>query len=77
VDVGSKRAELASIVNSAVNYNGQASIQVSPQSGGAIYYIQTTSGVKYAIDTRLPIQANPTGIQQANGQVEYFYGLMQ
>ena len=74
VDVGAKRAELAAIVNSAVNYNGVASIQVSQGSNGSIYYVQTTSGVKYAIDTRLPIQANPTGIQQTNGQVEYFYG---
>jgi hypothetical protein len=77
VDIATKRAELAAIVNSAYTYNGVASIQVSQQSSGVIYYIQSTSGVKYAIDTRIPLQANPSAIQQANGQIEYFYGLYQ
>jgi hypothetical protein len=67
VDILSKQNELKAIIS-----------RVSPyypvQSSGYIYYIRTVEGILYTIDVRLPIQANPSAVQQANGQTEYFLG---
>lgn len=67
VDITAKINELRSIIS-----------RVSPyypvQSSGYIYYIRTVEGILYTIDVRLPIQANPSAVQQANGQTEYFLG---
>jgi hypothetical protein len=64
VDLAAKRNELKGYINSG--YAG------SIIASGPVFYVRTNAGVVYTIDTRLPIQANPTGIQQANGQIEYF-----
>ena len=61
VNIATKQAELIALLNSAV------SIQVS----GTLYYIQISSGVYYVVDTRYPIQANPSAVANSNG-VEYF-----
>lgn len=62
-----KQNELKAIIN-----------RVSPyypiQNSGSIYYVRTVEGAVYTIDTRLPLQANPSAVQQANGQIEYFLG---
>jgi hypothetical protein len=67
VDITAKKIELKSIIS-----------RVSPyypvQTSGYIYYIRTVEGVLYTFDVRLPIQANPSAVQQANGQTEYFLG---
>ncbi|MEA9355204.1 hypothetical protein SHI21_03285 [Bacteriovorax sp. PP10] len=61
VSIATKQAELIALLNSASN------IQVA----GTLYYIQV-SGAYYVIDTRYPIQANPSAV--SNGyQTEYFY----
>lgn len=60
VNIASKQTELINLLNSAT------SIQVS----GTLYYIQV-SGAYYVIDTRYPIQANPSAV--TNGyQTIYF-----
>jgi hypothetical protein len=69
VSVSAKQAELRDIIN-------RASSLYPIQVVGTTYYIRTTDGYRYAIDTRLPIQANPTGIQKPNnGETEYLYGV--
>jgi hypothetical protein len=52
INIATKQAQLIQLLNSASN------IQVS----GTLYYI-TVSGAYYVIDTRYPIQANPSAIQ--------------
>lgn len=52
VNIATKQAQLIQLLNSATN------IQVS----GTLYYIQV-SNAYYVIDTRYPIQANPSAIQ--------------
>ncbi|AUN99654.1 hypothetical protein DOM21_02540 [Bacteriovorax stolpii] len=64
VNIASKQSELISILNAATN------VQVQAMSGGNVYYI-TVSGAYYVIDTRYPIQANPSGVQSSSG-TRYF-----
>lgn len=60
VNIATKQNQLIQLLNSASN------IQVS----GTLYYIQV-SGAYYVIDTRYPIQANPSAV--TNGyKTEYF-----
>lgn len=62
VNIATKQQELITLLNSATN------IQVS----GTLYYIQVTSGAYYVIDTRYPLQTNPSAV--TNGyQTVYFY----
>ena len=62
VTIATKQAQLMQLLNTAT------SIQVS----GTLYYIQV-SGAYYVIDTRYPIQANPSGV--TNGaQTDYLTG---
>ncbi|MEA9355205.1 hypothetical protein SHI21_03290 [Bacteriovorax sp. PP10] len=67
VDLAAKRNELKAYINSS--YAGAI------YNTGATYYIRTTSGVIYTIDTRYPIQVNPVSVQQVNGQVTYLYNV--
>lgn len=65
VNVEVKRNDLKGIINSAA----AGTIQFQ----NSVYCIRNAStGVMYTIDLRLPLQANPSAIQQTNGQVEYF-----
>jgi hypothetical protein len=67
VDLAVKRSELKAIINSAT-----AGSLIN--SNNTIYTIRNAStGIVYTIDLRYPMQANPTSVQQANGQTEYFY----
>jgi hypothetical protein len=59
--VASKQVELSSILNAAT------SVQVN----GPIYYV-TTASAQYVIDTRYPIQVNPSGTQNIGGATDYF-----
>ncbi len=61
VAIATKQSELISIVNAATN------VQVQAMAGGNVYYI-TVSGAYYVIDTRYPIQANPSGVQSTSAQ---------
>lgn len=45
------------------------------QTNGSIYYIYTVEGKTFAIDTRVPVTANPVGIRQADGSAEYLYSI--
>ncbi|MBY0412622.1 MAG: hypothetical protein K2Q18_00580 [Bdellovibrionales bacterium] len=53
INVDQKRNELVGILNSATNIQGQA------VSGGMVYYIYSSAG-NYVIDTRYPLQLNPS-----------------
>lgn len=56
VNITTKQNELAAILNSATNV----------QASGPVYYITTNIG-NYVIDTRYPIQINPSGVQTTSG----------
>ncbi len=60
VNVSTKQSSLISLLNSATN------VTMTAVSGGNVYYIQTSAGV-YVIDTRYPIQANPSAYQTTSG----------
>lgn len=59
VVVATKQNELLSLLNSATN------ITVQGMTGGNVYYIYVSGGV-YVVDTRYPIQANPSGVQTSS-----------
>lgn len=58
-----KQNELKAIVNAR---------SLVQQGSATSFYVRTTDGRQYIIDTRYPIQANPVSIQQANGTGEVF-----
>ena len=67
-----------SVIHSSVNVAAQQSALIAiinktnqiAQVGQGVYEILTTDNITYFIDTRYPIQANPTQTQQANGTGE-------
>lgn len=64
VNIASKQGELISLVNAATN------VEVQAMSGGNVYKITTSSGY-YVIDTRYPIQVNPSAVQSTSA-LRYF-----
>lgn len=61
----SKITELKTIIN---NRHALYPIQVS----GYVFYIITKDNKQYAIDTRMPLQANPVGVSDSTG-TEYMF----
>lgn len=66
VNVTTKINELKALINAK---HPAYPIQVS----GYVFYIVTTDNKQYAIDVRMPIQANPIGIRNADGTQEYMF----
>lgn len=64
VDLATKKNELKAIIN-ARSYM---------QASGSSFYIRTSDGRGFVIDTRYPMQANPVSVQQTNGTAETFLG---
>lgn len=69
VDVTAKANELKALINST-------SSLVPISNIGTSYYIQTTNGNQYVIDTQYPLQANPIAVRDVNG-TEYLYNITQ
>lgn len=57
VNIATKQAQLTQLLNSAT------AIQVS----GTLYYIQVANAI-YVVDTRYPIQANPSALKTGQGE---------
>jgi hypothetical protein len=57
VNIATKQTQLIQLLNSAT------SIQVS----GTLYYIQVSNAI-YVVDTRYPIQANPSALKSTQGE---------
>ena len=62
VNIATKQAELIQLLNTAT------ALEVS----GTLYYIRVTNAI-YVIDTRYPIQANPSALKVSQGE-DYLYG---
>ena len=62
VSVASKQSQLVQLLNTAT------AVQVS----GTLYYIQVSNAL-YVVDTRYPIQANPSALKTAQGE-DYLTG---
>jgi hypothetical protein len=61
----SKQVELKTIINN--RHPGYAI-----QSNGSVFYVKTLDGKVYAIDTTLPLRANPAYIQDSSGSEQIF-----
>jgi hypothetical protein len=68
VDLVTKQNELIAIVNKT-NQIQQDNYMIG------VYYILTTDNIRYTIDARLPMQANPVQTQQATGTGETLVGI--
>jgi len=62
VNVGTKQTQIMDLLNKAT------SVQVvQPDAYGKMYYIQVSNAI-YVVDTRYPIQANPSAVKTAQGE---------